>query len=242
MNEKNFVAYYRVSTAEQGKSGLGLAAQKQSVLQYVHLNGTLAGEFVDIESGTNDDRAGLLQAIDACVRHKAILVVKELSRITRNGYRILALLDEKGITYIEANSPYDTSFLKDLKILLAKEERTKIVERTTAALAQIKANIARDGFHISKSGNKITSLGKNNLTTEAIAKASESRRKSAENNGNNLRSINYIYGLRNTGMTFYAIADRLNSEGFRTAKEKTFTQTQVFRLYQRAAKRYAEQK
>ena len=112
---KKFVSYVRVSTQEQGKSGLGLAAQKQSVLSYIHLNGELVGEFIDIESGSSDTRKGLLDAIDACVTHGATLVVKELSRITRSGYRILALLDEKNVTYIESTSPYDPIFLKDVK-------------------------------------------------------------------------------------------------------------------------------
>lgn len=80
-----FVAYYRVSTDRQGKSGLGLEAQRASVMNYLN-GGTwdLVGEFVEVESGKRSDRPRLTEALQACRKQKAKLVIAKLDRLSRN--------------------------------------------------------------------------------------------------------------------------------------------------------------
>jgi DNA invertase Pin-like site-specific DNA recombinase len=84
-HQGKFVAYFRVSTDRQGKSGLGLAAQRKSVLDY--LDGgrwQLVAEFTEVESGKRSDRPELEKALAACKRYKAKLVIAKLDRLSRN--------------------------------------------------------------------------------------------------------------------------------------------------------------
>jgi len=91
--EGKFVAYYRVSTDRQGKSGLGLDAQKEAVQQ--RLNGgrwQMVAEFVEVESGKRASRPQLDAALAACKNHKATLIVAKLDRLTRNLAFLLKLI------------------------------------------------------------------------------------------------------------------------------------------------------
>ena len=89
-----FIAYYRVSTDKQGKSGLGLDAQRKAVVDY--LDGgkwTLLDEFTEIESGKRNDRPELEKALAACKKHRAKLVIAKLDRLSRNVAFIAMLMD-----------------------------------------------------------------------------------------------------------------------------------------------------
>src|SRR5690349_288218 len=92
-----FVAYFRVSTDRQGKSGLGLDAQRKAIMDY--LNGgswKLVGEFVEVESGKHSDRPQLAAALEACRKHKAKLIIAKLDRLSRN-LAFIATLMESGV-------------------------------------------------------------------------------------------------------------------------------------------------
>ena len=81
----SFVAYYRVSTDKQGRSGLGLEAQREAVARHVQsVNGLIVAEMQEVESGKRADRPQLLAAISACRVHRATLVIAKLDRLTRN--------------------------------------------------------------------------------------------------------------------------------------------------------------
>jgi DNA invertase Pin-like site-specific DNA recombinase len=91
---RRFVAYYRVSTDRQGRSGLGLEAQQKAVMDF--LNGgawELVGEFIEVESGKKSDRPELARAIDVCRKHKARLVIAKLDRLSRNLAFVATLMD-----------------------------------------------------------------------------------------------------------------------------------------------------
>ena len=75
---RRFVAYYRVSTARQGRSGLGLEAQKAAVLAFINGHAELVAEFTEVESGKHAEREELKKAIAACKKHKAKLVIAKL--------------------------------------------------------------------------------------------------------------------------------------------------------------------
>ena len=234
MIKQPYIAYYRVSTEEQGKSGLGLAAQKKSVTEFVDGEGVLMGEFTDVESGASDTRKGMMDAIEACKMYNAILVVKEMSRITRGGYGFRDLLDKSNINFIEAGSPHDPEVVKDIKFALAKEERSKVRQRTKDALGQIKDKLANGVVHISKAGNVVEKLGNpDNLTQEARDKSIEVRRKKADENPNNKMAGAFTLTLRADGMTYKQIAEKLNVGGFKTSRGKEFSAMQVKRLIER---------
>ena len=232
--EKLYIAYYRVSTEEQGNSGLGLSAQQSSVRSFAESNGSLVGEFTEIESGAHNSRKHLDAAIDACVKLKATLVVKNLSRISRGGYRVMGKLQDLGVTFIESTSPYDNQLIKEFKFSMAKEELERISERTSSALQEIKKKITNGEVHISKAGNVVTSLGSpQNLTPEAIEKATAARVAKAVNNENNKRAGAFIIALEKAGVSFYAITAQLNQFGFKTSRGNKFTEVQTKRLFDR---------
>lgn len=231
---EKYVAYYRVSTDEQGKSGLGLNSQKLSVTSFIKGNGILVGEFQDIESGASEVRLGMQHAIKSCIDNKATLVVKELSRITRGGFKYRQLLDESGINFIECDSPYDPEIVKDIKFSLAKEERKKIKERTSLALKQIKNKISNGDIHISKSGNVVKYLGNpKNLTNKSREISIKVRKKIAYENTDSKKAGAFITVLKNSGCSYKDISIKLNEAGFKTPRGSVFYPVQVKRLYER---------
>ena len=147
-----FVAYYRVSTDKQGKSGLGLDAQRAAVGQ--RLNGgpwKLVGEFTEVESGKRAKRPQLEAALATCKKQKAKLVVAKLDRLTRNVRFMLTLLDS-GVEVLFCDMP-DVSGAMGRFILtgmanVAELEAGLISERTKAGLAQSKKKLGRTGAEI----------------------------------------------------------------------------------------------
>lgn len=136
---KRFVAYYRVSTDKQGKSGLGLDAQKEAVLRY--LNGgawDLVAEFTEVESGKKDDRPQLAAALAACRKHKATLVIAKLDRLARN-VAFIANLMEAGTDFVAVDMPEANKLVLHIMAAMAQHEREAISARTKAALAAAKA-------------------------------------------------------------------------------------------------------
>jgi DNA invertase Pin-like site-specific DNA recombinase len=138
-----FVSYYRISTDRQGRSGLGLEAQKEAVQQ--RLNGgrwQLVAEFVEIESGNS--------ALTACRKHKAKLVVAKLDRLSRNVSFLLTLIDA-GVEVLFADLPELNGamgrFMLTTMASVAELEAGLISERTKAALKAAKARGVRLGRH-----------------------------------------------------------------------------------------------
>src|SRR4249920_820972 len=140
-----FVAYFRVSTDRQGKSGLGLEAQRDSVLNY--LDGgrwTLIAEFTEIESGKRNDRPELEKALAACKKQKAKLVIAKLDRLSRNLAFIAALMDS-GVEFIAVDNPHANKLTVHILAAVAQHEREIISARTSAALQAAKARGKRLG-------------------------------------------------------------------------------------------------
>ena len=134
-----FVAYYRVSTDRQGKSGLGLDAQREAVTSY--LNGgswQLVQELVEVESGKRADRPQLAAALAACRKHKAKLVIAKLDRLSRNLAFIATLMDS-GVEFVAVDNPHANRLTVHILAAVAEHERVMISERTKAALAAAKA-------------------------------------------------------------------------------------------------------
>src|SRR6516164_8225373 len=133
-----FVAYFRVSTDRQGKSGLGLEAQRETVMNY--LNGgrwTLVGEFTEVESGKRADRPELEKALAACKKQKAKLVIATLDRLSRN-LAFIATLMESGVEFVAVDNPHANKLTVHILAAVAQHEREMIAQRTKAALAAAK--------------------------------------------------------------------------------------------------------
>ena len=140
-----FVAYFRVSTDRQGKSGLGLEAQRKSVLDF--LDGgrwSLVAEFTEVESGKRSDRPQLAKALDACRRQKAKLVIAKLDRLSRN-LAFIATLMESGVEFVAVDNPHANKLTVHILAAVAQHEREMISERTKAALKAARARGTRLG-------------------------------------------------------------------------------------------------
>jgi DNA invertase Pin-like site-specific DNA recombinase len=215
---RRFVAYYRVSTDRQGRSGLGLEAQQKAVRDY--LNGgdwKIAAEFVEVESGKRADRPELGKALEACRKHRAKLVIAKLDRLSRN-LAFIATLMESGVEFIAVDNPHASKLTLHILAAVAEHEREAISERTKAALAAAKARGTRLGTPDPKGAVK-------RMGAALKAKASQF----AANVTPIIRDIQAAgYTSRN------AIAGQLNDRKVATARGGQWTHVQVGQILARA--------
>jgi DNA invertase Pin-like site-specific DNA recombinase len=206
-----FVAYFRVSTDRQGKSGLGLDAQREAVMNY--LNGgrwSLVDEFTEAESGKRSDRPELEKALAACKKLKAKLVIAKLDRLSRNLAFIAALM-ESGVEFVAVDIPHANKLTIHILAAVAQHEREMISERTRAALAAAKKRGQRLG---------------NPSIAEAAKLGRAALKANARRFATNVRPI--IDEIIRAGATSHnAIAAKLNERNVRTARGGTWTHVQV---------------
>lgn len=202
-----FVAYYRVSTGRQGKSGLGLDAQRERVLSY--LNGgswSLVGEFTEVESGRMNDRPALESAIKLCKKEKATLVVATLDRLTRDLAFGAMLLNDTKVRFVCADFPEASREMLQMRMVFAEWEARKIGERTKAALGELK-----------KKGKKLGSPTPEIGSAVGIAKLQEKADRYADRVGPVVREI-----IRKSGATtLREIAAALQARGVQTPRGNT---------------------
>ena len=214
------VAYYRVSTARQGASGLGLEAQRKAVADYCARGGLrIVESFQDIESGRHDSRPGFAAARARAKAADAVLVIAKLDRLSRNASFTMELRDS-GVRFVAADMPEANTMTIGLMAVLAQDEAERTSSRTRAALAALKARGVRLGSP------------RNNLTDATRAKAAAAKRAEAVafHNG----SIKHAQNYRAEGWSLRRIAEALNAAGNTTRKGKAFTATQVSRLLKMA--------
>ena len=169
MMRGSFVSYLRVSTQKQEQSGLGLEAQRKTVEDYLNGdNWTLIEELVEIESGKNNRRPKLVEAIDLCKASGATLIVAKIDRLTRDAAFLLNLKDA-GINFIAADMPEANRLTIGIMALVAEQEREAISKRTKDALAVAKARGVQLGAY--RDGRFVGRIG----TAEDAKKASEAR-------------------------------------------------------------------
>ncbi len=218
-----YIAYYRVSTQKQGKSGLGLEAQRSDVCRFVSRSGTLIAEYQDIESGKKNDRPNLILAIEECKKQNATLLIAKLDRLSRNASFILMLRDSK-IDFVCCDMPDANSLTIGIMAILAQDERERTSQRTKAALSELKKKGVRLG-------------NPENLTETARETSLRVRRQNAIENENNRKAGALIVSLHKGGNTFYQITKEINKLGFTTRTGKKFQQNQVQILFSRYANR-----
>ena len=165
----SFVSYLRVSTQKQGQSGLGLEAQRKAVSDYLNYgNWNVIEELVEIESGKNNRRPKLMEAIDLCKASGATLLVAKIDRLARDAAFLLNLKDA-GIEFIAADMPEANRLTIGIMALVAEQEREIISKRTKDALAAAKAKGVQLGAY--RDGKFVGRIG----TTEDAKRASDAR-------------------------------------------------------------------
>ncbi|MBC3789080.1 recombinase family protein [Spirosoma utsteinense] len=212
-----YVAYYRVSTQKQGRSGLGLDAQKAGIESFC--GEQLIGNFIEIESGGKTSRKELASAIKLCQKENAKLIAYRLDRVLRN-LEILVALRTNKVPFTALDCLNDSDMIINIKAALAEDELRKISERTRAALAQKK----RRGFTLGKPEN-FCNVGRQ--------KGTDMTRQAARNHPANLQATELIRLYQRDQLTTRAIAQKLNDNGFRTRRGKLFGSETVRRLVQK---------
>ncbi|MCD0170911.1 recombinase family protein [Deinococcus sp. 23YEL01] len=214
------VAYYRVSTAKQGASGLGLEAQRAAVLAFAQARGlTLTAEFTEVETGTKKrHRPELASALEQARRSGGVLLIAKLDRLARNVAFISALM-ESGVRFVAVDMPEVDNLTIHVMAAVAEREAQLISARTKAALGAVKA--------------RGVTLGKpENLTHTAQVKGAVTQRDAARAAERPL--VGYVKLLKESGRSLRGIAALLNEEGHTTRTGKKFTAVQVGTILKRA--------
>jgi DNA invertase Pin-like site-specific DNA recombinase len=196
---RRYVTYVRVSTQEQGRSGLGLEAQKRDIdlfLQnYSDVPWEVIGDFADIGSGADNGRPELQKALDLVRKTGAELLVAKVDRLSRKVSHLATLLDDPKIKIRVASMPHADKFSLHIYAALAEQERNFISIRTKAALAAAKAKGVKLGGE------------RGNLESRIAAK-----KRLADVRAQKVFPI--IKPLREQGASYQAIADQLVGMGF----------------------------
>lgn len=219
----NYVAYYRVSTARQGASGLGLEAQQQAVRTY--LNGgdwRLVGEFTEVESGRKGDRPQLAKALSTCRALRARLVIARIDRLTRDAHFLLGLRDA-GVDFVACDMPDANRTTIGIMAILAEHQADTIRANTKAALAAAKARGVKLG------GFRGVAIGDEGRAASAASRAAAANARAAD-------VLPIVEEVRASGVTSLGgIAKALSERGVPTARGGgRWTAEQVRRLLARA--------
>lgn len=217
-----FISYIRVSTAKQGRSGLGLEAQHETVEQYVKsVGGKVTREFVEIESGKHNDRPQLTAALAACRVRKATLCIAKLDRLSRN-LLFIAQMMESGVEFIACDMPAANKFTLHVMGAVAQQEREAISARTRAALAAAKKRgVVLGGDH----GATLSRAHQRNGNLASAQIRSEAARQRARD----LAPV--LAELRESGAVSLAqLAEGLNQRGIPTARGGEWSPAQVYRV------------
>lgn len=239
-----FVVYLRVSTQEQGKSGLGLEAQATACRAHIEqMGGTCVAELREIASGDDDERPVLAQAIAMARRLKATLLVSKLDRLSRAVALVAGLLRDGNVEFVVAECANASTLELHLRATVAEEERRLIAKRTTEALAEAKRKGTLLGSHREGhwDGIVVSKRRSNDGKPRAQARI-EGALKGSKKAAANRRELNdelwvsalpVIGELRNAGLSLRGVAVELNRRGIATPTGAAWSAMSVSRLLAR---------
>lgn len=215
---RQYVIYTRVSTEDQGRSGLGLEAQRRDIdiflVNFSEEPWEIVGEYQDVLSGKSDDRPKLAAALKRVRETGAELLIAKLDRLSRKVSFIANIMEDKKVRLRVASMPFADNFQLHIYAALAEQERDFISKRTKAALQVAKER-----------GQKLGGLrDKTMKRNEAIQ---EKARREAE------KVMKIVGPLRASGRTLAAIAETLNDMEVATSRGGRWTAMQVKRTLER---------
>ena len=215
---RKYITYKRVSSQEQGKSGLGLEAQERDIQlfleNYADTPYEVLGEFVEVHTGSDNDRPQLNAAIALAKKESAILVCAKLDRLSRRVSFLATLMEEKGLTFKVAQMPYADAFQLHIYAALAEQEKMFIASRTRSALQQAKERGIKLGAPI-----------------HHIAELAAARREKALKDAKKVEGV--IVPLRRSGASLKTICEVLNASGAKTSRGAQYNQPLVSRMLKR---------
>ena len=219
---KTYIAYLRQSTVKQQISGLGIEAQRDIIHRHVKNEAAILHEFVETETGKNNNRPILKEALKLCREHKSILICAKLDRLSRNVAFTSKLL-ESDVDIVFCDFPQANRLVLHILSSIAEYEAGLISARTRAALQAKKER----GAILGKPENLLKNLPR------AISNSIATNHRKALDNGNNQRAVALIRILSLSGKTYMQMAAELNEQGFRTSRGRSFQATRVKRLCER---------
>lgn len=208
-----FISYLRVSTQEQGRSGLGLEAQRKAITDF--LNGgcwSLLAEFQEVESGkAHLDRPALAQALDRCKLTGATLLIAKLDRLSRDAHFLLGL-QKSGVRFVAVDVPEANDLTIGILAVVAQAERSMISQRTKAALEAAKARGVRLG-------------NPNGFSGKVYREAGQAAKERATEHAQALEAT--LQGFIDNNLSMNAMARELGRQGIQTARGGAWTATAV---------------
>lgn len=219
---RTFVAYLRVSTDKQGRSGLGIEAQRAAINAFLRPGDRLLQlPYVEVESGRKATRPQLDAALERCRRTGATLLVAKLDRLARDAHFLLGL-QKAGVEFIACDMPHANRLTVGIMALVAEEEARAVSARTKAALAAAKARGVKLG------GDR----GYRPAGAPEAALASVARAEAADRAAHRVMPI--VRDLQAQGLSLRAIARELAARSIPTPRGGEWTAAQVSRSIQRA--------
>lgn len=226
MDENKYIAYYRVSTQKQGLSGLGLEAQRETLMRYLGGGSAqLVAEFIETETGSGADalarRPELRAALEACRKAGAKLLIAKLDRLARNVHFITGLMEaakgngKNAVKFVACDMPEANDLTIQIMAAFAEHEARRISERTKDALKVAKAR-----------GVQLGVAGAKNLKPNI-----EIRRQAADNFAEKLRG--QVSGFKLRGLSQRQMVGELNGLGIRTINGGEWTLIQLQRVIRR---------
>lgn len=229
MHNDKFIAYYRVSTQKQGASGLGMEAQREAVLRFLHggENG-LVEEFIETETGKGANalykRPQLRAALDACRRTGAKLLIAKLDRLARNVHFITRLMEaakgngRNAVKFVACDMPDANDLTIHLMAAFAEHEAKRISERTKEALTMAK-----------KRGVVLGATGAANLRPNLKGRQADADAFAERLNGQ-------VEGFKLRGLTQRQMVEELNTLGIEAPRGGRWSQVQLQRVLARLSK------
>ncbi len=220
MAQGHFVAYYRVSTERQGRSGLGLEAQQASVRDYLN-GGTwkLVAEVTEVESGKRNDRPKLAEALRLCRLHGATLIIAKLDRLARN-VAFVSNLMEAGVDFTAVDFPQANRLTVHILAAVAEHEAKAISQRTKAALQAAKTR----GVRLGGDRGNIRQIRAKGTAASVVSRVAKANARAAD-------VLPVIRECQAGGRSLRAIAGELTARGIPTARGVgTWTAIQVRRV------------
>lgn len=250
---KQAISWRRVSTKEQGSSGLGLSAQKSIIEYFINReNYELVADYSETYTGTHlSGCTELRKAIEHCKRIGAVLIIAKSDRF-RNTIEALQIYEEMGEGNIFfCDLPHTDKFTLTLFFALSEREALITKLRTQAALDEIKKEIATTGQHVSKSGRVITKLGRQDDAAgtawdKALTKSIETRKRKAQDNENNIRFAKWLnvyeskHGAVDRHTDIEPLVYEVNALGYTTSTGMRFNKQSLRQMIYRTHERNAQ--
>lgn len=227
MSLRPLVVYYRVSSQQQKRSGLGLEAQRDAVQRYIKANpGNVVAQLTEVESGRRSDRPVIKEGLWLCRVYGARLIVARLDRLARSTAMISGLM-KSGVDFVAADMPLANRFTIYILAAVAEYELRLISERTRAAFAAAKAR-----------GRKFGNPDPETHRFSAAARMAQVRTKRERAKARALDYMPLLCELRERGETIHGIALQLTAMGFETPhSRRLWRDKMVSRMFEYAGER-----